>query len=122
MSSQTLAYFVVDAFTPNIFGGNPAAVCVLDEPKSDSWLQFIAAEFNLSETAFLWHIEADQWKLRWFTPLCEVNLCGHATLAAAHVLARELGISQKPLLFSTLSGVLRAEVSETKITLNFPRI
>lgn len=120
--SQTLPYFVVDAFTHKPFSGNPAAVCILEAPKTDEWLQKIAAQFNLSETAFLWHQKDNQWLLRWFTPSCEVKLCGHATLASAHVLARELNLSYNEFLFSTLSGTLVAVVNEDNISLNFPKI
>jgi PhzF family phenazine biosynthesis protein len=115
-------YFVVDAFTHKPFSGNPAAVCILNEPKTDDWLQKIAAEFNLSETAFLWHEQGNQWKLRWFTPTCEVKLCGHATLAAAHVLARELNLQHAEFLFSTLSGILAAKAGEQTIMLKFPKV
>lgn len=119
---NTLPYFVVDAFTHKTFSGNPAAVCILEEEKSDEWLQQIAAEFNLSETAFLWHKQDNLWQLRWFTPSCEVKLCGHATLASAHVLARELNVNHTEILFSTLSGILTATINESKITLEFPKI
>jgi PhzF family phenazine biosynthesis protein len=122
MTQKTLPYFVVDAFTHKPFSGNPAAVCILEEDKSDEWLQAVAAEFNLSETAFLWHQQSNQWKLRWFTPSCEVKLCGHATLASAHVLARELGVDYSELLFSTLSGILTANINESTIELSFPKI
>ena len=122
MDNQRLPYFVVDAFTHKPFSGNPAAVCVLDEPKTDEWLQKIAAQFNLSETAFLWHQKDNQWQLRWFTPKCEVKLCGHATLASAHVLARELNLDYKEFLFSTLSGTLVAVADDNKVSLNFPKI
>ena len=123
-----LPYFVIDAFTVadpfthKTFSGNPAAVCILNEPKTDDWLQQVAAEFNLSETAFLWHQHENQWKLRWFTPTCEVKLCGHATLASAHVLARELKLPHAEFSFSTLSGILTAEVDEQTITLSFPKV
>lgn len=123
-----LPYFVIDAFTVadpfthKPFSGNPAAVCILNEPKTDDWLQQVAAEFNLSETAFLWHQHENQWKLRWFTPTCEVKLCGHATLASAHVLARELKLPHAEFSFSTLSGILTAEVDEQTITLSFPKV
>lgn len=125
--NQTLShfsqpYFVVDAFTHKPFSGNPAAVCILNTPKPDDWLQKVAAEFNLSETAFLWHEHHNQWKLRWFTPTCEVKLCGHATLASAHVLARELHLQHAEFFFSTLSGILTAKVHEQTITLHFPKI
>lgn len=122
MTSKSQPYFVVDAFTHKRFSGNPAAVCVLEEEKNDDWLQAVAAEFNLSETAFLWHEQHNQWKLRWFTPSCEVKLCGHATLASAHVLARELRVNYSKLLFSTLSGILIANINKTTIELTFPKI
>src|SRR5256885_15528709 len=75
----------VDAFTSKPFAGNPAAVCVLPAARDERWMQAVASEMNLSETAFL-HREGDAWRLRWFTPSVEVALCGHATLASAHVL------------------------------------
>lgn len=81
---MTVPLFVVDAFTDVPFAGNPAAVCLLDSPRPDSWLQAVAREMNLSETAFVLP-EGDGWLLRWFTPSVEVDLCGHATLACAHV-------------------------------------
>src|SRR5215475_10474051 len=75
----------VDAFTSRCFGGNPAAVCLLETRRDDAWLQAVAREMNLSETAFLWRRD-DGFDLRWFTPTTEVRLCGHATLASAHAL------------------------------------
>src|SRR5688500_2029963 len=75
----------VDAFTAEPFGGNPAAVCILPEPRPTDWMQAVASEMNLSETAFLVR-DGDGYNLRWFTPQVEVDLCGHATLAGAHVL------------------------------------
>ena len=78
----------VDAFTDRPFAGNPAAVCVLPGPRDERWMQDVAREMNLSETAFL-HREGDGFRLRWFTPTVEVDLCGHATLASAHVLWEE---------------------------------
>src|SRR5579863_5501352 len=80
-----LAIVQVDAFTNTPFAGNPAAVCVLPEPQTDEWMQHVAREMNLSETAFLVR-QADGFSLRWFTPVVEVELCGHATLASAHML------------------------------------
>ena len=77
--------YIVDAFASTRFTGNPAAVCLLDEPAEAGWMQAVAAEMNLSETAFLVQ-QADGFDLRWFTPVTEVDLCGHATLASAHVL------------------------------------
>src|SRR6516225_5198300 len=78
----------VDAFTDRPFAGNPAAVAVLDRPADARWMQQVATEMNLSETSFL-HCQDDGFGLRWFTPVCEVDLCGHATLAAAHLLWEE---------------------------------
>ena len=82
---MSVPIFCVDAFTERPFAGNPAAVCILPEERADAWLQSVAAEMNLSETAFL-RKEGDGWRLRWFTPTVEVDLCGHATLASAHTL------------------------------------
>lgn len=115
-------YAVVDAFTQNAFGGNPAAVCVLADPLSEALLAAIAAEFNLSETAYLIPTGENSWDLRWFTPTTEVNLCGHATLAAAWVLWQEHNISAAQLHFNTRSGELRAERLENGVQLNFPLI
>ena len=110
----------VDAFTDQPFRGNPAAVCVLSRPASEPWMQAVAAEMNLSETAFL-HRECEFWRLRWFTPLVEVALCGHATLAAAHVLW-ETGAARRgdDLAFETLSGRLGARMDSGRIELDFP--
>src|SRR2546426_12424132 len=80
-----LAVVHVDAFTSTPFAGNPAAVCVLPGPRDARWMQDVARELNLSETAFL-HAERGEYRLRWFTPAVEVDLCGHATIASAHVL------------------------------------
>lgn len=112
--------FQVDAFTSEPFRGNPAGVCVLTETKDDSWLQAVAREMNLSETAFLWK-RKDGYDLRWLTPVCEVDLCGHATLASAHTLW-EQGF-QRPverLTFHTRSGPLHAEKKGDWILLDFP--
>ncbi|NBD32909.1 MAG: PhzF family phenazine biosynthesis isomerase [Cyanobacteria bacterium] len=110
----------VDAFTNTPFSGNPAAVCVLTEPQSDHWMQQVAAEMNLSETAFL-HPHENGYALRWFTPTTEVPLCGHATLASAHVLWSEgyLPLDQ-PARFHTKSGLLTANRHEDWIKLDFP--
>jgi PhzF family phenazine biosynthesis protein len=80
-----IPFYQVDAFTYESFRGNPAAVCILDTPCKDTWLQQVAFEMNLPETAFLLQLLGG-WNLRWFTPTTEVGLCGHATLASAHVL------------------------------------
>src|SRR5262245_52984305 len=82
---KLLPIYQVDAFTGRPFAGNPAAVCILPEPRDERWMQAFAQEMNLSETAYLLK-EADGYNLRWFTPTVEVALCGHATLASAHVL------------------------------------
>lgn len=115
-------YFIVDAFTPTAFGGNPAAVCILEAPLDDAVLASIAAEFNLSETAYLISRGEGIWDLRWFTPTTEVNLCGHATLAAAWVLWFELNKSDAILHFNTRSGVLSAQRINNGVQLNFPLI
>ena len=112
--------YTVDAFTSTPFTGNPAAVCFPDGPKDDAWLQVVAQEMNLSETAFLWPIE-DGFQLRWFTPTVEVDLCGHATLASAHILweTRRLGLGEQAH-FSTRSGWLTAHSDGAWITMDFP--
>lgn len=115
-----LRIFQVDAFTDKPFAGNPAAVCVLPEPRDARWMQDVAQEMNLSETAFL-HRQTDAYNLRWFTPTVEVDLCGHATLASAHVLW-EAGYLKRdePARFSTRSGLLTAERKGDWIELDFP--
>ncbi len=100
-----IPFFQVDAFTTEVFRGNPAALCLLERPLPDATLQAIAAEHNLSETAFLLPGEGGAWNLRWFTPKQEVDLCGHATLAAGYVLHRHRS-AEGPLRFATRSGVL----------------
>lgn len=110
----------VDAFTDKPYHGNPAAVCLLSTPMDDAWLRNVANEMNLSETAFLLP-EKDQWRLRWFTPTVEVDLCGHATLASAHVLW-ELGKlkREQPARFITRSGLLTATAADGWIELDLP--
>jgi PhzF family phenazine biosynthesis protein len=112
--------YQVDAFTEEPFKGNPAGVCLLDVPAEASWMQNVAAEMNVAETAFPLP-EGDGFRLRWFTPKVEVRLCGHATLAAAHVLWEE-GILPKDreARFETLSGLLTARRQGPEIELNFP--
>jgi PhzF family phenazine biosynthesis protein len=112
----------VDAFTSQIFYGNPAAVCLLSTPKPESWMQSAAMEMNLSETAFLLP-ESGGYRLRWFTPAVEVDLCGHATLASAHVLWETGRLSVENLaVFYTRSGVLTAQLcNDGWIELNFPQ-
>src|SRR5262245_21157446 len=117
---MTLPLYIADAFTSRPFGGNPAAVCLLKEHVSEEWMQALACEMNLSETAFNLPRE-DGFGLRWFTPTVEVDLCGHATLATAHVLWREAGVPEaQPLRFHTRSGLLTCERREGWIAMNFP--
>lgn len=117
---MTVPLFVVDAFTDVPFAGNPAAVCLLDSPRPDSWLQAVAREMNLSETAFVLP-EGDGWLLRWFTPSVEVDLCGHATLACAHVMwERKMALPGETIRFSTRSGQLAADWDAELIMLDFP--
>jgi PhzF family phenazine biosynthesis protein len=113
------ALFHVDAFTDRPFAGNPAAVCLLPSWKEDRWLQAVAREMNLSETAFLVK-QPDHFDLRWFTPTVEVDLCGHATLASAHVLWQQGQITDDEIRFSTRSGVLKAIRHGDDIELDFP--
>lgn len=111
----------IDAFTSHPFRGNPAAVCVLDRAHDDAWMQSVAAEMNLSETAFLLPRGDDGFVLRWFTPAVEVDLCGHATLASAHALWEEgLWPSGKQIRFHTRSGLLTADRDDDVIELDFP--
>ncbi len=116
---------VIDAFTEVPFGGNPAAVCLLDEMKpwpSDAWLQKVGREMNLSETAFLRRHEGCEYELRWFTPTVEVALCGHATLASAHFLWESGKAKGEVLTFQTRkSGPLAASRLPTgEVELDFP--
>jgi PhzF family phenazine biosynthesis protein len=116
----TLRYSVVDAFTDRPFSGNPAAVVPLAEWKEDAWLQSVAMEMNLSETAFLAQ-EDGGYRLRWFTPKVEVALCGHATLASAHVLWSEGHVlADDEIRFHTKSGLLSATKNNSLIELDFP--
>jgi predicted PhzF superfamily epimerase YddE/YHI9 len=112
--------YQVDAFADRPFGGNPAAVCILGSAANETWMRDVAREMNLSETAFL-HPEGDVWRLRWFTPTVEIDLCGHATLAAAHVLWETKTLSENaPARFVTRSGALSAEKHGDWIELDFP--
>ncbi|CAL5353828.1 unnamed protein product [Camellia sinensis] len=123
MEKRLVKYCVVDAFTDSPFKGNPAAICLLEEERDDEWLQAVATEFNLSETCYLTRItdsDSDtqdsshstsnpRFRLRWFTPVAEVQLCGHATLAAAHFLFTSGLVNANKIEFLTLSGVLTAK-------------
>jgi len=120
MKLSRQAIYQVDAFTDSVFAGNPAAVCILPGPVAEAWLQAVAREMNLSETAFL-HREGDSWRLRWFTPLVEVDLCGHATLASAHTLWESEALApDAEARFLTPSGLLTARRSGAWIELDFP--
>ncbi len=112
--------YQVDAFTSKPFAGNPAAVCWLDEAADAHWMQNVAAEMNLAETAFVYP-EGDTLRLRWFTPTVEVDLCGHATLATAHTLWQQKGFPEdQTLRFETRSGTLTAAPRGDTIELDFP--
>ncbi len=112
----------VDAFTNRPFAGNPAAVCVLSEAADEKWMQSVAAEMNLSETAFARRLPGgSRFSLRWFTPVSEVDLCGHATLATAHILWEDGHLpGGEPALFETRSGLLTARPGPDGIELDFP--
>ncbi len=111
--------FQVDAFTDKLFGGNPAAVCILKEALSDELMQKIAAENNLAETAFVVQT-GDSYRIRWCTPKVEVDLCGHATLASAHVIFNHLNYPGKTIRFSSRSGVLEVRKDKKLLVMNFP--
>jgi PhzF family phenazine biosynthesis protein len=117
---EPIPVYQVDAFSDRAYGGNPAAVCLLKERADTGWMQAVGAEMNLSETAFLWP-EGATYRLRWFSPLREVDLCGHATLASAHVLW-ESGIVEESVAvrFQTRSGELVASHVGDWIELDFP--
>jgi PhzF family phenazine biosynthesis protein len=112
--------FQVDAFADNVFAGNPAAVCLLSGPAQARWMQSVASEMNLSETAFV-EPRAAGYGLRWFTPVAEVGLCGHATLASAHILY-ETGLAgpAEPVRFESVSGPLTARRADGLLELDFP--
>jgi PhzF family phenazine biosynthesis protein len=112
---------IVDAFAEEPFTGNPAGVCLLEAWPEDAWMQRVAAELHLSETAFAHPRPDGDWALRWFTPTVEVDLCGHATLASAHALWEDGHLaSDAPARFHTRSGLLTARREGTRIVLDFP--
>ncbi|KAK3016236.1 hypothetical protein RJ639_006475 [Escallonia herrerae] len=126
MAKKPVKYSVVDAFTDTAYKGNPAAVCLLEEERDEEWLLAVAAEFNISETCYLTRITGPEsvphdsptprFRLRWFTPVAEVKLCGHATLAAAHFLFTSGLVNTDLIEFLTLSGILTAKrVADSKI-------
>lgn len=114
-------YHVINAFTSRPFSGNPAGVCPLDAWLPDDVMQKIAAENDLSETAFFVK-DGNAHRLRWFAPAGEVDLCGHATLAAAHLLFHELGVAETTVRFETKSGRLEVERDGNRLVMNFPTI
>lgn len=117
---MTQSIVQVDAFTSRPFSGNPAAVCLLEQSRDDVWLQNVAREMGMSETAFL-QPERDGYRLRWFTPTMEVDLCGHATLASAHVLYETGTLAHgSEARFYTRSGLLTANEEDGWIKLDFP--
>jgi PhzF family phenazine biosynthesis protein len=116
----SVACLQIDAFADRPFTGNPAAVCLLDDERDARWMQAVAAEMNLSETAFVRPAGGD-FELRWFTPAVEVDLCGHATLAAAHALWSEGVVAGgEEIRFRTRSGVLTAVRRDDLVELDFP--
>ena len=117
---MTIPIYQVDAFTNQLFCGNPAAICILMEWLDDNLLAKIAQENNLAETAYIIQND-DYFDIRWFMPHAEINLCGHATLASAHVIFNELNYPKNEILFQSKSGILKATKSENNtITLDFP--
>jgi PhzF family phenazine biosynthesis protein len=118
---MTIPVYQVDAFTGKVFGGNPAAVCPLQEWLPDALMQQIGMENNLSETAFLVK-EGEAYRIRWFTPAVEVDLCGHATLAAAFVIFRYLAHAGNEITFLSKSGILKVNKEDDgRLTLDFPK-
>jgi PhzF family phenazine biosynthesis protein len=116
---MNIPFYQVDAFTEKVFGGNPAGVCPLEKWIPDELMQKIASENNLSETAFFVP-ENDGFRIRWFTPKTEVDLCGHATLASGHVLFNHLNWHEKYICFESRSGRLNVRRDNNLVTLDFP--
>lgn len=114
-----IPFYQVDAFTSKVFSGNPAGVCLLEGPLEDEVMQQIAAENNLAETAFI-RTDLEPFQIRWFTPTVEVDLCGHATLAAAYVLFNEKNVKDVIRFQSLRSGELMVTKTEDLLTLDFP--
>ena len=114
-------FYQVDAFSDSLFAGNPAAVCILDAWPATETLQQAAEENNLSETAFVMPAKRGKWSIRWFTPKVEVDLCGHATLAAAHVLLEERKLDQDELTFVSRSGdLVVSRLEDGSLGMDFP--
>jgi len=117
---MAIPIFQVDSFTDRPFAGNPAGVCILKKPAEERWMQNVAMEMNLSETAFLYR-QNDGFSLRWFTPIAEVDLCGHATLASAHILwETKILAAHETARFHTRSGLLSAAINDGMIQMDFP--
>ncbi|MBN1777073.1 MAG: PhzF family phenazine biosynthesis protein [Clostridiales bacterium] len=114
-----MKYYVVDAFAEAVFTGNPAGVCVLDGPIDAGLMQNIAFENNLAETAFFYR-DGERYQLKWFTPVDEIDLCGHATLASAYVIMKYLDTGAQSVRFQTLSGELTVTRSGEALTMDFP--
>lgn len=115
-----MQFWIVDSFTATPYAGNPAGVIIVDEFPSDRGCQNMASEINLSETAFIKPLGKDHYHLRWFTPGTEVKLCGHATLAAGHILFQQQAMKGDEITFESLSGLLRVLKSADGLTLDFP--
>lgn len=114
-----MKYYVVDAFTDEIFKGNPAGVCVLNEWINDNIMQKIASENNLSETAFV--VKNDtSYDLRWFTPKAEIDLCGHATLGTSYVISSFVDVGIEDMIFNTASGILKVKRKDDLYEMDFP--
>ena len=113
--------YQIDAFTDRVFAGNPAAVCPLETWPGDDLMKFVASENNLSETAFFVGREG-RYELRWFTPAAEVDLCGHATLATAHLIFSRLEPGLEKLAFETRSGTLQVEREGERLVMDFPAL
>lgn len=115
-----MKYYVVDAFAEKVFQGNPAGVCVLEQPLSTELMQAIASENNLSETAFVYKKKVGEYDLKWFTPKAEIDLCGHATLGTAYVVANFVDPQVTEMAFSTLSGILTVVRKGDLYEMDFP--
>ena len=114
-----MKYYMVDTFTDEVFGGNPAGVCILDKKISPEIMQRIAKEHNLPETAFVLK-EENQYSLRWFTPKFEIDLCGHATLASSFILMNYFYKDMQKVTFSTQSGIIEVIRSDDKYEMSLP--
>jgi phenazine biosynthesis protein PhzF family len=114
-----MKYYVVDAFADEVFKGNPAGVCILDNPIDDNTMQKIAGENNLSETAFIVK-NGSKYDLRWFTPKSEIDLCGHATLGASYVISNYIDVGIENMIFNTASGTLKVKRNGDLYEMDFP--